>query len=475
MANINVLSQRYAGSEINAIFSEQGRSLAERELWLAVLKAQKELGLDIPDDVIAKFEAAKEKIDLDEIKRLEMVTKHDVKAKIQAFVQIAGAEEHIHKGLTSRDLTDNVEQMQFRKAAQVIFGKYAAVLRHFCDRSKAYENIILTARTHHQPAQPTLLGRRFAMWTEELYTHLKAFETFLDEYPLRGIKGPVGTQFDMLTLLGSVEKVKKLEQKVAESLGFKKVLEAPGQVYPRSLDYALVSQLALLGSACENFAKGMRLMAGYELVTEGFKEGQVGSSSMPHKMNTRSSERICGLAELLKMFADGASRLAGDQWEEGDVSCSVMRRIIVPDALYASDGLCETALTVLNNMGVYPNMIHKELERYLPFLATTEILMMAVQAGIGREQGHSIIKKYSVAEALQMRKEGHAPALAEKLAQDPVFKKAGITAERIRAVLKDQEHFLGNAKEQIKSVMDKAEGLLRSYPDAAQYEPGEIL
>jgi len=475
MVNLNVLSQRYAGPEINTIFSEQGRNLAERELWLAVLKAQKELGLDIPEDAIAKYEAAKEKIDLEEIKRLEMVTKHDVKAKIQAFVKVAGAEEHIHKGLTSRDLTDNVEQMQFRKAAQVIFGKYAAVLRHFCDRAKVYENIILTARTHHQPAQPTLLGRRFAMWTEELYTHLKAFETFLDEYPLRGIKGPVGTQFDMLTLLGSVEKVKKLEQKVAASLGFKKVLEAPGQVYPRSLDYALVSQLALLGSACENFAKAMRLMAGYELVTEGFKEGQVGSSSMPHKMNTRSSERICGLAELLKMYADGASRLSGDQWEEGDVSCSVMRRIIVPDALYASDGLCETTLTVLNNMGVYPHMIHKELERYLPFLTTTEILMMAIQAGIGREQGHSIIKKYAVAEALQMRSEGHAPALAEKLAQDPVFKKAGITAERIQAVLKEQTHFLGNAREQIQSVTAKAGDLLRKYPQAAQYEPGEIL
>jgi adenylosuccinate lyase len=301
------------------------------------------------------------------------------------------------------------------------------------------------------------------------------FEAFLEEYPLRGIKGPVGTQFDMLTLLGSVEKVKKLEQMVAGNLGFKKVLEAPGQVYPRSLDYAFVSHLALLGSACENFAKGMRLMAGYELVTEGFKEGQVGSSSMPHKMNTRSSERICGLAELLKMYADGTSRLSGDQWEEGDVSCSVIRRIILPDALYASDGLCETALTVLNNMGVFPNMIRKELERYLPFLATTEILMMAVKAGVGREQGHSIIKKYAVAEALQMRVEGQPPALAEKLARDPVFKKAGITVEHIQAVLKEQAHFLGNAREQIQNVTAKAEGLLKKYPEGAQYEPGEIL
>jgi len=475
MPNINVLSQRYAGPEINQIFSEKGRILAERELWIAVMKAQNRLGLSIPSQVIEGYESAKTDIDLDFIKAREIETKHDVKAKIEAFVTASDQAEQIHKGMTSRDLTDNVEQMQFKKASQIILGRYVSVLRHLLERALDYQDIVLTGRTHHQAAQPTLLGRRFAMWAEGLLFHILNFEAFLRAYPLRGIKGPVGTQFDMLTLLGTPEKVRMLEEMVAESLGFEKVLDATGQVYPRSLDYALLSHLALMGSACEDFAKGMRLMSGYELVTEGFKEGQVGSSAMPHKMNTRSSERICGFSTLIKMYADGASRLAGDQWEEGDVSCSVVRRIVMPDAIYASDGLCETSLTVLVNMGAYPVIIQKEVDRYLPFLATTEILMTAVQAGVGRETAHEAIKRHAVAEAMAMRQKGAIPRLAQRLADDEVFKAARITEARINAILENPRHFVGNAAEQIEQVRVKAEPLLKQYADAARYEPGEIL
>jgi len=476
MANYNVLSERYAGRIINEIFSDRGKIIAERELWIAVMKAQRALGLDIPSADIARFEAAKDNVDLEQIKAIERKTKHDVKARIESFVAVSGAAEHIHKGMTSRDLTDNVEQMQVRKAARVVLGKYVSVLRHLIERAKEYQEIVLTARTHHQPAQPTLLGRRFSMWAEELYETLLGLERFIADYPLRGIKGPVGTQFDMLVLLGSPAKVAELEKRVADELGFARVLESTGQVYPRSLDYQLVSHLAAQASACENFAKGVRLMSGYELVTEGFKEGQVGSSAMPHKMNTRSSERICGFAELLKMYADGASRLAGDQWEEGDVSCSVQRRVILPDAFYASDGLCETVLTVLNEMGAYPAMIDRELDKYLPFLATTEILMLALKAGIGREKAHGVIKKHAVGEALRLRQGGpDANGLADRLAADPVFKEAGVTCERIRDILADKSHFVGGAKEQIGRVAVKAATLLERYAADARYEPGEIL
>ena len=475
MANINVLSQRYAGPEINRIFSDEGRILAERELWIAVMKAQRDLGIGIAAEVIEGYQAAKSDIDMDFIRARELETKHDVKARIEAFVKAAGMPEQIHKGMTSRDLTDNVEQMQFKKASRIILGRYVSVLKHLLDRASEYQDIVLTARTHHQAAQPTLLGRRFAMWAEELMVHLLNFEAFLNAYPLRGIKGPVGTQFDMLTLLGTPEKVRMLENQVAESLGFQKVLDSPGQVYPRSLDYALLSHLAFLGAACENFAKGMRLMSGYELVTEGFKEGQVGSSAMPHKMNTRSSERICGFSTLIKMYADGASRLAGDQWEEGDVSCSVVRRIVMPDALYASDGLCETTLTVLGNMGAYPVVIQREVERYLPFLASTEILMTAVQAGVGRERAHEVIKRHAVAEATAMRQEGATPRLSRRLAEDAVFKDAGITEARLNEILGETRHFVGNAGEQIQQVRARAEDLIQRHAEASRYEPGEIL
>ncbi|MBW2971843.1 adenylosuccinate lyase [Candidatus Woesearchaeota archaeon] len=475
MANLNILSQRYATNAINEIFSEHGKNLAERELWIAVMKAQKEFGVDIPGEDIEKFERAKSDINLARIEEIERETRHDIKAKIQAFVEAAGAGEYLHMGMTSRDLTDNVEQMQFLRAAKTVFGKYISVLRHMTEKADHYRGIVLTARTHHQPAQPTLLGRRFAMWAEELMQHLAGMEHFINNYPLRGIKGPVGTQFDMLTLLHDPANVDILEAKVAEQLGFSRTLFSTGQVYPRSLDYELVTHLSLLGAACENFAKGMRLMSGYELVTEGFKEGQVGSSAMPHKMNTRSSERICGFAELLKMYADGASRLSGDQWEEGDVSCSVMRRIVLPDAFYSSDGLCETALTVLNEMGAYPVVIDKEVDKYLPFLATTQILMTAVQAGMGREEAHKLVKKYAVAEALAMRQEGREPQIAEKLAADPSFQQAGITRERLEGILKDKLHFIGKAGRQIDIAVSKAETYTSRFPNEAAYEPGNIL
>ena len=474
MTNYNVLSQRYATTSINEIFSEEGKILLERELWIAVMKAQKKLGVQIPQKAIEQYEAAKENIDLNKIEEIERRTKHDVKARIEAFVQAAKTEEHIHKGMTSRDLTDNVEQLQIRFASKIIFGKMVSILRHLIEKSKEYSNVVLTGRTHHQPAQPTLLGRRFSMWAEELLLHLEEFERFVELYPLKGIKGPVGTQFDMLTLLGNRSKVEKLEQEVAKSLGFSNILISPGQVYPSSLDYSLISKLAGLASACENFAKGMRLMAGYELVTEGFSKDQVGSSAMPHKMNTRSSERICGFAELIKMYANGASSLAGDQWEEGDVSCSVVRRVIIPDSFYVMDGLCETVLTVLNQMGFYPKVIEQELNRDMQFLASTRFLTLAVQKGIGRETAHEIIRKYSVAEALAVR-EGKVPDVIGKLSNDPTFKRVGITSKMLEDIVNDAGSFIGNAKQQIESIEKKSLRLINKYKKESRYEPGQIL
>ncbi len=473
MANSNVLSSRYATSRINDIFSAKGKQVAQRELWIAVMKAQKELGLDIPGEDIARFESAKEDVNLELIRDIEKRTKHDVKAGIEAYVIVSGAGEHLHKGMTSRDLTDNVEQMQIRDASRILFGKYVSLARHFADKAEAYRDIFLTSRTHNQPAQLTSLGRRFSMWGEELLGGILGFEGFIESYALRGIKGPVGTQTDMLTLLGSQDRVEQLEKSVMQHLGFRRTLDSPGQVYPRSLDFELASQLAIMSAAPENFAKTLRIMAGYELATEGFREGQVGSSAMPHKMNTPHSERITGLANLIKMYADGASRISGDQWQEGDVSDSVVRRVVIPDAFYASDGLVETTLNVLNGMGVYPAMIEAEVDRYLPFLATTEVLMEAVKAGMGREQAHGVIKKHAVATALDMRK-GGKNNLVDRLMAEPEFTSKGID-KSIRDVLSNREGFIGNAYAQIDAVVKRTDELVSRYKEAASYEPQPIL
>ena len=474
--NLNILSQRYASEKINKIFSEYNKAKLEREFWLSILKTQKDLGVNIPSEVINSYESSIDKIDLSIIQDIESRTKHDVKAKIEAFNITSGGHEYIHLGMTSRDLTDNVEQIQIKNAMQLIFSKYISVLRHMLEKAEEYRHIELTARTHHQAAQITLLGRRFSMWSEELLYHILEFEEFIDNYPMRGIKGAVGTQSDMVTLLGSQEKAIELEKRIANEYGFKNILSSTGQVYPRSLDYKLLLHLSTLSSACENYAKNMRLMAGYELVTEGFQKGQVGSSVMPHKMNTRSAERICAFSELLKMYADGGSRLSGDQWEEGDVSCSALRRVLIPDSFYTSDGLLETALTVLNQMGAYPAVISKEVDRYLPFLATTEVLNLAVKHDIGREKAHSLIKKHAISEALKMREEGiESNKLMEKLSEEPEFKDAGITKQMLLDLLKDKQHFLGNAEKQIDLVKEKAKPLLEKYRKEAAYEPGDII
>lgn len=472
----NVLALRYATSRIKEIFSEKGKILLERKLWISIMEMMKKLGIKIPAADIRKFKKAKGKIDLALINEIEKKTRHDIKAKIEAYIIAADAGQHIHKGMTSRDLTDNVEQIQIIRASRIIFGKYVSVLRHLLDKAEKYRVVIITARTHHQPAQPTTLGRRFSMWAEELLFHLENFEFFLANYPWRGIKGPVGTQFDMLNLLGNSGKARSLEGEVAEKMGLWTISDSPGQVYPRSLDYALLSHLALLSSACENFALTMRLMAGHELVTEGFKKDQVGSSAMPHKMNTRSSERICSFAELLKTHANGGSRLSGNQWEEGDVSCSALRRAIIPDAFFASDGLCETTLTVLNEMGAYPAIINAELEYYLPFLATTEILMMAVKKGMGRETAHKIINKHAVAEALRMRGTGSRKnCFADKLVEEPEFAEKGVVKKDIENALADKRHFIGNADKQIDAVVSSAGCLISRYEKESKYEPRKIL
>jgi adenylosuccinate lyase len=473
--NPNVLSERYATDRMNRIFSARGRILQERELWIAVARAQRTLGVRIPAGAIRKYRAASGRIDLALIRRIEQRTRHDLAARIEAFNRAAGTEGGIHLGMTSRDVTDNVEGLQIRRAGQLLFGKYLSVLRHLADAAGAYRRVFLTARTHHQPAQPTLLGRRLAMWAEELLHHLKALEIFLRDYPLRGIKGPVGTQSDMLRLLGSREKVDQLERMVAGELGFGRVLDAPGQIYPRSLDHEFLARLTGLAAAPESLAKTIRLMAGGELISEGFARGQVGSSAMPHKMNTRSAERICALAELVKTYADGGSRLAGDQWEEGDVSCSAVRRVIVPDACYASDGLCETALTVLDRMKPYPAAIRSELEWFLPFLATTEILLLAVEKGIPRDRAHRTIKKHATAELAAMREQSRQPELAARLAGDAAFRRAGITTEEIGAVQERVRRSVGTAEAQIGRVVSKARRLIRRYPAEAGYEPEEIL
>jgi adenylosuccinate lyase len=469
----NVLAERYATPSMTAIWSPEGKILLERELWIAVMKAQRALGLEIPAEAIADYERVKGEINVGRIMERERVTRHDVKARIDEFCELAGHEQ-IHKGMTSRDLTENVEQLQVYRSLQVILEKAVAVLAALSGRAVETRDLILTARTHNVAAQTTTFGKRLAMFGEELLGGLTVLEHLLATYPVRGIKGATGTQLDQLNLFeGDAEKVARLEEEMAKHLGLPASYRAVGQVYPRSLDFRVVSALCDAASGPSSLAKTLRLMAGHELASEGFAPGQTGSSAMPHKMNSRSCERINGLHAILKGHVTMAAGLAGDQWNEGDVSCSVVRRVVLPDSFFAMDGLLETTLVILGQMEVYPAVVGRETARYLPFLLTTTILMEAVRNGVGRETAHEAIKEHAVAAARDLRGGGVTENdLLDRVAGD---ERLGLTRERLQELFEAGAARTGAAAEQVDAVAAAAEAWLRKVPAARDVPAGVIL
>ncbi|GIF69678.1 adenylosuccinate lyase [Asanoa ishikariensis] len=469
----NVLAARYASPELVALWSPTEKVKLERRLWIAVLEAQRDLGIDVPDGAVEAYRAVLDDVDLESIAARERVTRHDVKARIEEFAALAGHEQ-IHKGMTSRDLTENVEQLQIRSSLELVRDRVVAALARLARLAVEHENLVMAGRSHNVAAQATTLGKRFASAGEELLIAYQRLDDLITRYPLRGIKGPVGTAADQLDLFdGDASKVAELERRVATHLGFSSVLSSVGQVYPRSLDLDVVTALAQVVAAPSSLATTIRLMVGQELATEGFKPGQVGSSAMPHKMNTRSSERVNGLAVVVRGYVSMIGELAGDQWNEGDVSDSVVRRVALPDAFFATDGLFQTFLTVLDEFGAYPAVVARELDRFLPFLATTKILVAAVRRGVGRETAHEVIKENAVGVALEMREKGTGDNdLFDRLAADG---RLGLSRGEIDALVADRAAFVGAAGAQVAAVAEKIAEVVRKHPVAAGYSPRPIL
>ena len=469
----NVLAQRYASPKMNDIWSAEGRILLERQFWIAVMNAQKSLGLDISDAAIADYEKVVQNVNTESIAQRERITRHDVKARIEEFNNLAGHED-IHKGMTSRDLTENVEQLQTFRALEQVAQKSATVLIRIGQRCEQWRGLVVTARTHNVAAQPTTFGKRLAMFGEELHASLKSLERLIETYPVRGLKGAVGTQMDALSLFnGDKSKVLELEKKIIEHLGIPELCNNVGQVYPRSLDLAVVSCLNQLASAPSSFCKTLRLMAGHETASEGFAKGQTGSSAMPHKMNSRSCERVNGFKTILAGYLTMASSLAGDQWNEGDVSCSVVRRVMLPDAFLALDGLYETLLTILNQMDVYEQVIAAENDHYMPFLMTTTVMMEAVKAGAGRETAHHAIKKHAVETVNDLRSGViEKNNLISRLADEPEIPLDKAQLDQIMSLADEKT---GLAVEQVDLFLSQVKAIATAYPQASEYEPGSIL
>ena len=388
----NVLAARYATKEMVAIFDPVNKVINERKFWITILKLQQKAGLPIADGDIASYEKVIKKVEFDSIDKREIRTRHDVKARIEEFNALAGVEK-IHIGMTSRDLTENIELIQIKAALELTEYRTLQTLFLLNEKIDKYEKTYMVGRSHNVTAQVTTLGKRFASCAEELLFAHSALKELIARLPLRGIKGPVGTSQDGLAAMG--KDFERLEKSIADQFRFENTWNSIGQIYPRSVDFESVSKLLQVAAAPSSMATTIRLMAGARLVSEGFKEGQIGSSAMPHKMNSRSSERINGMMVLLRGYNTMAANLAGDQWNEGDVSCSVVRRVVIPDSFYVLDGLLHTFMTILNEFGIFEENIKNEVNEQLPLLATTNILMECVKSGMGREVAYDVIKKYA--------------------------------------------------------------------------------
>jgi adenylosuccinate lyase len=437
----NVLATRYATKEMVTIFDPINKIINERKFWITILKLQQKAGLPITDNDVKAYEKVIKKVDLDSIDKREKKTRHDVKARIEEFNALAGVEK-IHIGLTSRDLTENIELIQIKAGLELIEYRVLQTLFLLGEKISKYEKTYMVGRSHNVAAQVTTLGKRFASSAEELLFAHTALNELISRLPLRGIKGPVGTSQDAIDAMG--KDFANLEKSIAGEFGFENTWASVGQIYPRSVDFEVVSRLLQIASAPSSMAITIRLMAGSGLVSEGFKAGQVGSSAMPHKMNSRSSERINGMMVLLRGYNNMAADLAGDQWNEGDVSCSVVRRVVIPDSFYVLDGLLHTFMTILQEFGAFEKKIKAELDEQLPLLATTKLLMECIKAGMGREIAHQVIKKHSTSAAPR--------ELFAAIASEKEFP---LSLEQMNKLIQNPSDFAALSVEQANTVKDK--------------------
>ena len=463
---MSLLAKRYASSEMRELWTQEFKIIKEREIWISVLKAQKNIGLDVSEEIIQKYEKVKNIVNIASIELREKQTQHDVKARIDEFNALAGSQK-IHLGLTSRDVTENAEMLQIKAALEIVEFKTKVLLSCLASFAQTHVDLPIVARTHNVPAQISTLGRRFASWIEELMLSLKHLQELNKRLPAKGMKGAIGTSQDLFELYGG--QYLAVDEKFKAENNLESLLVAPSQIYPRSIDYEIVTSLVQLASAPSNIAINIRLMSGHGLVSEGMKEGQTGSSAMPHKVNARLSERVNGLLAVLKGNAVMVQELVGNQWNEGDVSCSVVRRIALADAFYSIDAILDTMVRIIKRIEVFPEVIVREVNDYLPFLSSSRILAELVSKGIGREDAHSIIKRYSLVAANHFRETGENNLL-KLIAADKKLKMALGELERLLDYSKARELATTQAMKVIARAFEES----ISIPNASSYRPSEL-
>lgn len=470
----STLSTRYASPEMSHLFSPHVRYLTWRRLWIALAKSQKALGLPITGEQISELEAAVENIDLATAEDYEKKFRHDVMAHIHAFGDLCPkARAIIHLGATSCFVTDNTDLIQIREGLKLLRNKIVQVIRQLSAFATEHAALPCLSYTHFQPAQPTTVGKRVAMWLQDLLMDLSDVERTLDDIRFLGVKGATGTQASFLSLFGGDHnKVKQLETLVAKEMGFSLLFPISGQTYTRKQDIRIVSVLASFASSCHKFATDLRLLAHLKEVEEPFAEHQIGSSAMPYKRNPMRSERICGLARFLISLHENPLYTQAFQWFERSLDDSANRRLYFPEAFLTADAIANLMCNITAGILIHPKIIEKHLNEELPFLATEHILMEAVKKGKDRQKVHERLRLHSLESSKRIKEEGFPCDLSERIAQDPDI---GLTDQELKTVM-HLKHFIGRSVEQtqeflneeVNPVLEKHKGIAPYLSDITQ-------
>jgi len=442
---VSPLVERNASKEMSELFGARKKFSTWRRLWLELAKAQKKLGLDIRQSQINQMARHLDNIDFNKAARYEKKFRHDVVAHIRTFADAAPkASPIIHLGATSCFVTDNADLLIMREALQLIAVKLAAVINLLARFAKKYRALPTLGFTHFQPAQLTTVGKRAILWCYEFVMDLQQLQYHLDNLPFRGVKGTTGTQASFLALFeGSHNKVKQLDKVVAKAFGFNKICAVTGQTYQRKIDTFVVNCLASIAQSAHKLCNDLRLLATLKEIEEPFEKSQVGSSAMAYKRNPMRAERVTALCRLVLSLASSPQMTASEQWLERTLDDSANRRVVIPEAFLAIDGILEILINVLDGLVVYPKVIEAHVEAELPFMATENILIAAVKAGGNRQESHEKIRLHSHAAAAQVKQFGKYNDLINRLRADIAFRK--VDFENVL----NPENYIGRAPQQV--------------------------
>lgn len=446
------LSSRYASSYMLSLFSADTRYQTWRKLWVALAKAQKQLGLPITDEQIAQMEAEIQNIDYDCVAKREKEVRHDVMAHVYAFGQVAPkAAGIIHLGATSCYVTDNADLILYRDGLRYLRQELLDVIANLADFAEKYKDMPTLGYTHYQPAQLVTVGKRATLWMQDFLSDLEELDFALEQIKFLGCRGTTGTEASFVDLFeGDTAKIDEMNRLLCQTFAFSSCFDVCGQTYPRKVDSRILNALSSIAQSCYRMANDIRLLQHDRQIEEPFEKNQIGSSAMAYKRNPMRCERICSLARYLMADATNAHMTAAVQWLERTLDDSANRRISLPEGFLCADAILRLSKNVTDGIHVNEKIVAKAVQEYLPFIATENLMMEGVKRGGNRQELHEIIRTCSMAATARM-KEGEACDLMERLAKEPAF---ALSEDELREVLKP-ELYIGRCPEQVTAFVEK--------------------